>query len=97
MQVFFRGNKIIEVSTLRSSSEFDLEGQDLVLAANNTFGTLEEDAFRRDLTINALFYEIENRTIIDYTGGVRTWRRASSAWSATRTAASPATRYACCG
>ena len=71
VQVFFRGNKIIEVSTLRSSSEFDLEGQDLVLAANNTFGTLEEDAFRRDLTINALFYEIENRTIIDYTGGVR--------------------------
>ena len=70
VQVFFRGNKIIEVSTLRSSSEFDLEGQDQVLAANNTFGTLEEDAFRRDLTINALFYEIENRTIIDYIGGV---------------------------
>ena len=71
VQVFFRGNKIIEVSTLRSSSEFDLEGNDQVLAANNTFGTLEEDAFRRDLTINALFYEIENHTIIDYTGGVR--------------------------
>jgi poly(A) polymerase len=70
VQVFFRGNKIIEVSTLRSSSEFDIEGNDAVLPSNNTFGTLEEDAFRRDLTINALFYEIENRTIIDYTGGV---------------------------
>ncbi len=70
VQVFFRGNKIIEVSTLRSSSEFDIEGDDAVLPSNNTFGTLEEDAFRRDLTINALFYEIENHTIIDYTGGV---------------------------
>jgi len=70
VQVFFRGNKIIEVSTLRSSSEFDIEGDDAILPSNNTFGTLEEDAFRRDLTINALFYEIENHTIIDYVGGV---------------------------
>ncbi|MBM9536815.1 polynucleotide adenylyltransferase PcnB [Desulfobulbus alkaliphilus] len=71
VQVFFRGNKIIEVSTLRSHSEFDMNGEDQLLAANNTFGTLEDDAFRRDLTINALFYEIENHTIIDYTDGVR--------------------------
>jgi len=71
VQVFFRGNKIIEVSTLRSRSEFDIEGSEQVLPSNNTFGTLEEDAFRRDLTINALFYEIEQHTIIDYTGGVQ--------------------------
>ncbi len=71
VQVFYRGNKIIEVSTLRSSSEFDIDGNDEVLASNNTFGTLEEDAFRRDLTINSLFYEIENHTVIDYTGGVK--------------------------
>lgn len=71
VQVFFRGNKIIEVSTLRSRSEFDLDGEEQVLPSNNTFGTLEEDAFRRDLTINSLFYEIEQHTIIDYTGGVR--------------------------
>ncbi len=71
VQVFFRGNKIIEVSTLRSQSEHDLNGPDQVLPHNNTFGTLEEDAFRRDLTINALFYEVETNTIIDYVGGVR--------------------------
>jgi len=71
VQVYFRGNKIIEVSTLRSRSEFDIEGEDQVLPSNNTFGTLEEDAFRRDLTINALFYEIEQHTIIDYAGGVQ--------------------------
>lgn len=70
VQVFFSGNKIIELSTFRQRSEFDAEGEEKVLAANNTFGTPAEDAFRRDLTINALFYEIENFTVIDYTGGV---------------------------
>ena len=69
VQVFFRGNKIIEVSTLRSQSEYGHQDT-RVLPANNTFGTLEEDAFRRDLTINSLFYEIDTRTIIDYVGGV---------------------------
>jgi len=71
VQVFFRGNKIIEVSTLRSRSEYEIDGDQQVLPSNNTFGTLEEDAFRRDLTINALFYEIENHTIIDYIEGVQ--------------------------
>ena len=70
VQVYFRGGKIIEVSTLRSRSEYDLDDPDQVLPANNTYGTLEEDAFRRDLTINSLFYEIEHNTIIDYVGGV---------------------------
>lgn len=71
VQIYFRGGKIIEVSTLRSQSEYDLEGSDKVLPSNNTFGTLPEDALRRDLTINSLFYEIEYNTIIDYVGGVQ--------------------------
>ena len=74
VQVFFHGGKIIEVSTFRCRSEYDLNGapdaKDEVLAANNTYGTPSDDAFRRDLTINSLFYEIENNSIIDYTGGV---------------------------
>jgi poly(A) polymerase len=37
---------------------------------DNTFGTPEEDAFRRDFTINALFYDIATFSIIDYTGGL---------------------------
>jgi poly(A) polymerase len=37
---------------------------------DNTFGTPEEDAFRRDFTINALFYDIGTFSIIDYTGGL---------------------------
>ncbi len=71
VQVFSRGGKVIEVSTLRSLSEYDLDGPEHVLAPNNTFGTLSEDAQRRDLTINSLFYEIENNIIIDYVQGVK--------------------------
>jgi len=37
---------------------------------DNEFGTPEEDAFRRDFTVNALFYDIGTRAIIDYTGGL---------------------------
>jgi len=71
VQVFFKGGKVIEISTLRSLSEHDLDGPEQVLAPNNTFGTLSEDAQRRDLTINSLFYEIENNTIIDHVRGVK--------------------------
>jgi len=70
VQVFFKRGKVIEISTLRSLSEHDLDGPEAILAPNNTFGTLDEDAQRRDLTINGLFYEIEGETIIDYVGGV---------------------------
>lgn len=70
VQVFFKGGKIIEVSTLRSLSEHDLDGPEAVLAPNNTYGDLPQDAQRRDLTINSLFFELEECTIIDYVGGI---------------------------
>jgi tRNA nucleotidyltransferase/poly(A) polymerase len=41
------------------------------LHRDNTFGTPEEDAFRRDFTINALFYDIGTYSIIDYVGGLQ--------------------------
>jgi poly(A) polymerase len=44
---------------------------DRMLHRDNTFGTPEEDAFRRDFTVNALFYDIGTFSIIDYTGGLR--------------------------
>ena len=37
---------------------------------DNTFGTPEDDAFRRDFTINALFYDISTFAVIDYVGGM---------------------------
>jgi len=70
VEVFFPGGKIIQISTLRSLSEHDIDNPDSVLAPNNTFGTIEEDAQRRDLTINSLFFDIRDESVIDYVGGV---------------------------
>jgi poly(A) polymerase len=42
-----------------------------VIARDNTFGPAEEDAFRRDFTINALFYDASTRSILDYVDGMR--------------------------
>jgi poly(A) polymerase len=47
-----------------------VDDADLLIHHDNTFGTPEEDAFRRDFTLNALFYDIETRSIIDYVGGL---------------------------
>ena len=77
VQIFFANHKIIEVSTLRSLSEHDLEDPDSVLAPNNSFGTLEEDAQRRDITINSLFFDISNQSVIDYVGGVDDLQRST--------------------
>src|SRR5512135_664782 len=49
-------------------------GRDLLIHRDNTFGTPEEDAFRRDFTINALAYDIATFSIIDYVGGLEDLR-----------------------
>ena len=49
------------------------EGEQLI-HHDNTFGTPEEDAFRRDFTINALFYDIATFSVIDYVGGLEDLR-----------------------
>jgi poly(A) polymerase len=81
------GPKTIEVATFRrqlTAAELAVpeephEGiplehaghHDRMLHRDNTFGTPEEDAFRRDFTVNALFYDIADFSIIDFTGGLR--------------------------
>ena len=47
------------------------ERQDHLIRRDNTYGTPEEDAFRRDFTVNALFYDIATFSIIDYVGGLQ--------------------------
>lgn len=44
--------------------------RDLLIQRDNSYGSPEEDAFRRDFTVNALFYNIGDFSIIDYTGGL---------------------------
>lgn len=66
------GNKVIETSTFRREPEVDTRDKgEFFHKRDNTFGTPQEDAFRRDFTINALFYNITDFTVIDYVGGVR--------------------------
>jgi poly(A) polymerase len=45
--------------------------EDHLIHRDNTYGTPEEDAFRRDFTVNALFYDIGTFSIIDYVGGLK--------------------------
>lgn len=45
------------------------------IARDNEYGTPEEDAFRRDFTVNALFYDIGSFSVIDYTGGLQDLQR----------------------
>ncbi|NNF08643.1 MAG: polynucleotide adenylyltransferase PcnB [Candidatus Eisenbacteria bacterium] len=66
------GEKIIEVSTFRRRSEFQETNPDgdRLIRSDNTFGTPEEDAVRRDFTINSLFYDLETFSVIDFLGGI---------------------------
>jgi poly(A) polymerase len=82
------GSKVIEVATFRrqvaageevvqdgvpAPDPSTPEGEHLI-HHDNTFGTPEEDAFRRDFTINALAYDIATFSIIDYVGGLEDLR-----------------------
>ena len=71
--IIFRGGKIIEVSTFRKQGEGDNseedDGNSLLIKRDNTFGSPVDDAFRRDFTINALYYNVADFSIIDYVGG----------------------------
>jgi hypothetical protein len=68
--VFF-GGKIIEVSTFRQNPLDELADlpQDLLIRHDNVFGSAEEDARRRDFTINGLFYDIDEGKVVDHVGG----------------------------
>jgi poly(A) polymerase len=77
--VFF-GRKIIEVATFRANprtvedeptdAEGTGEAHDLLIRRDNVFGTAEEDARRRDFTINGLFFDVESAQVIDHVGGL---------------------------
>ena len=69
--VLFGGGKVIEVATFRKNpQELDEEESDLLIRSDNVFGEAHEDAIRRDFTINALFYDLDRRQVLDWCGGM---------------------------
>ncbi|MEZ5333020.1 MAG: polynucleotide adenylyltransferase PcnB [Thermoanaerobaculia bacterium] len=69
--VFFK-DQIVEVATFRRDPDPDSQDgppEDLLITDDNVFGSPREDAFRRDFTVNALFYDIGDFSVIDYVGG----------------------------
>lgn len=77
VHVHFPGDKIIEVATFRRSiprqeeaAQAALEAQGLETHPIDPYGTPREDAFRRDITINALLYDAVLDSVIDYVGGL---------------------------
>lgn len=72
--VYF-GREYLEVATFRAphtenNSNSGKTANDGRITHDNVYGTLEEDALRRDFTINALFYDLQNNKIIDYVNGI---------------------------
>ena len=69
------GRDVIEVATFRKAISDDKTqtprlNKDGRLLQDNIYGTIEEDVWRRDFTINALYYNIRDFSIIDYVGGM---------------------------
>lgn len=73
------GQEIIEVATFRARVDDDYDGDDASaieraadgrILRDNVYGSIEEDAWRRDFTINSLYYDIENFAVLDYIGGL---------------------------
>jgi len=58
----YSGQRIFEVSTFRSLKDGH---------TSNTFGTIDEDALRRDFSLNALYYDPEQQIVVDYVGGMK--------------------------
>jgi poly(A) polymerase len=75
--VLFGPGKVIEVATFRRSPQTEApedEGvdavDDILIRSDNVFGDAHEDAIRRDFTINALFYDLDRREVLDWCGGM---------------------------
>jgi len=72
--VFF-GSEIVEVATFRrmavGTEDEDSQTEGGMILRDNVYGTIEEDALRRDFTVNALYYNIADFSVVDYATGMQ--------------------------
>ena len=72
------GPEIVEVATFRALNAGDTEGDweavDGRIVRDNVYGTFDQDAFRRDFTINALYYNIRDFSVVDFSTGLEDLR-----------------------
>jgi len=66
---------IVEVSTFRREPESRPEDAEILVTDDNTYGSPLQDARRRDFTINGLFYNIADFSVLDYVGGLEDLER----------------------
>ncbi len=68
------GRDIIEVATFRGADAAEEDGRVLTedgrILRDNVYGNIDNDAWRRDFTVNALYYNIEDFSVVDYVGGM---------------------------
>ena len=69
VHIMFSARKFIEVATFRSGRSNPTSTKGMVLR-DNFYGSLEDDVFRRDFTINGLYFDVQNSDVIDYVGGL---------------------------
>ena len=71
------GREVIEVATFRARHEASSDDNESAqsdegrLLRDNVYGSLEDDVWRRDFTVNALYYDIKDFSVIDYVGGLQ--------------------------
>ncbi len=75
------GRNIVEVATFRAPHDHADDDDEAEVEENgrivrdNVYGTLEQDVWRRDFTVNSLYYDISDFSVIDYTGGYEDLQR----------------------
>lgn len=73
VHVVFGVGKVIEVATFRRCPETEdtrAETEAMLIRSDNAYGQAHEDALRRDLTINALLYDVQKHEVLDFVGGM---------------------------
>jgi len=66
-----KGGLTVEIATFRSSNSLDIDyGKSGLIIRDESFGVIEEDASRRDFTINALYFDPDTNEILDFVDGI---------------------------